>query len=320
MARGSAWLLVIAVAIGGGCSTRDGGGGAGESSADACSNGRDDDGDGLVDCQDPACTVHPWCAAAGTDGGTSTPDGGASTDGAPPACSDPLDIVFVIDVSTSMRDEIERVRTGMDSIWAAASALTSNTRFGLIVFVDNVIAVGGCSSFASIGEMQVEFARWRDFTTSNEQPAGGNMNSDCAENSLDALYAAATECPWRPGATHIVIHATDDTFAERPATLSPNILGSGGIPVQHTYAETVAALVTAEARVGTFAAPGAGEWCGAGTSPNVGQGFHESYMGMGSIPAATGGRAWSIRDVRAGSLDMADAIAEFAEAEYCTLF
>jgi hypothetical protein len=41
---------------------------------------------------------------------------------------------------------------------------------------------------------------------------------------------------------------------------------------------------------------------------------------MDAIPTATGGRAWSIRDVRAGTLDMADAISEFTADEYCTLF
>ena len=318
------WGILLVLLVGG-CSSRsgpDGGASGGETSAEACSNGRDDDGDGLMDCQEPSCAVHAWCGMAGTDGGMTGSDTGTpGVDGMISACSDPLDIVFVIDVSTSMADEIERVRVGMDSIWAAASALTSNTRFGLVVFVDNVIAVGGCSSFASIGEFQAEFARWRDFTTTNNQPAGGNMNSDCAENSLDALHDAANECPWRDGATHIVIHVTDDTFAERPDVLSPPIFGPGGIPVERTYTETVAALVAAEVRVGTFAAPGPREFCGAlEPSINVGPGFHEPYMAMDSIPTATGGRAWSIRDVRAGTLDMAEAIAEFAEDEYCTLF
>jgi hypothetical protein len=236
------------------------------------------------------------------------------------SCGDPLDVVFVIDVSTSMADEIEQVRMGMDRIWTAATMLTSNTQFGLVVFVDDVAVVNGCMPFASLDAMQTEFARWRDFTSSNAQPGGSpESNSDCAENSLDALHAAATMCPWRTGATHIAIHVTDDTFAERPAILS-GFLGIGGIPVAHTYPETVSALVASQVRVGAFAAPGAGEFCGAGTSPNVGQGFHEPYSGMEAIPMATGGRAWSIRDVRAGTLDMADAITEFTRDEYCTLF
>ncbi len=237
-----------------------------------------------------------------------------------PDCVDALDVVFVIDVSTSMADEIDQVRGGMDRIWAAAEALTSDTQFSLVVFVDDVVAVNGCAPFADLATMQAEFVTWREFTTTNGEPAGGtDGNTDCPENSLDALYTAAAACPWRAGATHIAIHVTDDTFVESPLTLS-GFAGIGGIRVQHTYLETVDALVAAEVRVGAFAAPGMGEFCGAGTSANVGQGFHEPYNGAESIPDATGGAVWSIRDVRAGTLDMATAINEFTAAEYCTLF
>ncbi len=262
----------------------------------------------------------------GTDGGAmdGAPDGSPPDSSLPPAdaidCTDALDVVFVIDVSTSMADEIDQVRAGMDRIWTAAEALTTDTQFGLVVFVDAVQAVNGCAPFPDLATMQSEFATWREFTTTNEQPTGtGPSNSDCPENSLDALHTAATVCPWREGATHIAIHVTDDTFVEAPLTLS-GFAGVGGITVQNTYLETIDALVAAEVRVGAFAAPGMGEFCGAGTSANVGQGFHEPYGSAESIPDATGGAVWSIRDVRAGTLDMAEAINEFTEAEYCTLF
>jgi len=323
--------VIVAVCMAGlclsACSERDGdrgGGGDGsETSGDACADGRDNDGDGLVDCDDPACGAYAWCGGGGSDGGGSTdagtrPDTGPPVDGGP-TCAEPLDVVFVIDVSTSMADEVEQIRAGMDSIWAAASSLTSNTQFGLVVFVDDVVAVSSCAPFASKSSMQTEFEEWRAFTSSNAQPGGGaSGNTDCPENSLDALHTAATVCPWRDGATHIAIHVTDDTFAERPATLSGSILGDG-IDVQHTYAETVSALQENMVRVGAFAAP-TGEFCGAGTSSDTARGFLTPYMGMDSIPDATGGRAWSIRDVRSGTLDMAEAINEFTEDEYCTLY
>ncbi|MCC7537985.1 MAG: hypothetical protein IT379_17295, partial [Deltaproteobacteria bacterium] len=53
------------------------------------------------------------------------PDGGPIPP-APP-CSEPLDVVFVLDVSTSMADEVGAIRNGLRSIWDAAHALTSNT-------------------------------------------------------------------------------------------------------------------------------------------------------------------------------------------------
>ncbi|MBZ0121343.1 MAG: hypothetical protein K8H88_30380 [Sandaracinaceae bacterium] len=297
-----------------------------EVDASQCSDAIDNDGDGRTDCDDPACTVHPWCGGSGVDGGGSPLDaGGSRPDAQIPrfdatsSCSAPLDVVFVIDVSTSMRDEISGIRTGIDTIWTTAQSLTTNTQFSLVVFVDNAVAVNGCAPFATVAAMQTELMTWQSFTSSNGQPNGGPSNSDCAENSLDALHLAATTCPWRTGSTRVVIHITDDTFAERPATLS-GVFGIGGIPVQRTYAETVSALVERELRIGAFAAPGEGEYCGAGTSPDVGRGFHDPYLGMPSLPTATGGRAWSIREVRDGSLDMAAAISALLVDEYCTLF
>lgn len=251
------------------------------------------------------------------------PDGGVRDSGPPidaplPLCTAPIDVVFVIDVSTSMADELARIRTGIASIWTAAQALTTDTQFSMIVFVDDVLAVSGCAPFDSVTAMQAEFDSWRTFCASNNNPGGSpGSNMDCPENSLDALYEAAM-CPWRTGATRILVHVTDDTFVERPATLSGTF--GDGVPVQRTYDEVVSALTGAEIRVGAFTAPGAGEECGAGSSPNVGQGFHENYLGRPSIPMATGGRAWSIRDVRAGTLDMATAINELIAAEYCTLY
>ena len=233
-------------------------------------------------------------------------------------CDDPLDVVFVIDTSTSMEDELDQIANGITSVWNAARALTSDTQFGLVVFVDDVVTVNGCANFTTVESLQAEFMNWRDFTSTNRQPAGGgtDSNSDCPENSLDALWAAATTCSWRPSATKLIIHATDDTFAERGVSLS-------GIPIERMYSEVAGVLVSNELRVGSFSAPGAGEFCGAGMSPNVGQGFHEPYLGMETLPNQTGGRAWSIRDVRAGTLDMAAAITELISDEYdeyCTPF
>ncbi len=239
------------------------------------------------------------------------PDGGG-TDGS--GCYQPIDLVFVLDVSTSMMNEFTHLREGIASVYAAADALTTDHTFALVVFVDDVLAVDGCGQFDSASALQAVFDTWRTFCSSNGNPGGaGQQNGDCPENSLDALYTAATVCTWRPGATHIVIHVTDDTFREHPASFS------SGLPAQHTYAETSAALVAAQIRVGAFAqsTPMA---CGAGTSANTAQGFFVSYNGMTPLPDATHGRVWDIADVRSGALDMATAINELIVAEHCAPF
>ncbi|MCB9602983.1 MAG: hypothetical protein H6721_09890 [Sandaracinus sp.] len=257
--------------------------------------------------------------AARVDGGGGGVDGGVPRDAsfvdAPPTtCGAPIDLVFVLDVSTSMDDEIDAVAAGTERIWEAATALTPDVQLGLVVFVDSVVPVNGCGAFASYSALSSELrSRWLPFTESNEQPPSGGNNSDCAENSLDALYAAATQCPWREGATRMVVHVTDDTFAEPPTSLS-------GVTVQRSYLETLSALTAREIRVGAFATPSPGNECALGPTPLAGQGFHESYGAQTAIPVATGGRAWNLRDVRGGTLDMATAISELIEDEYCTLY
>jgi hypothetical protein len=286
-----------------------------ESSAAECSNGRDDDGDGHVDCDDQDCDA--ICVAGGGDSGTMPmPDAQFTDTNHTSGCFDPIDLVFVLDVSTSMMDEFTHLREGIASIYAAADALTHDHTFGLIVFVDDVLVVNGCSSFASATDLQAEFDTWRSFCSSNGNPGGASQdNSDCPENSLDALYDAATMCTWRPGATHIAIHVTDDTFRESPARFG----GPGGVQAMHTYQQTLDALVAAQVRVGAFA-QSTPAFCGAGTSANTAQGFFVSYNGATPLPDATNGRVWDIADVRSGSLDMATSINELIAASHCQPF
>lgn len=319
-----ATLLALAAAtLLGGCTREPA---AREDDVGECSNGRDDDGDGLTDCAEAACAVHTSCGG-GEDGGGGGGDAGdagppdASLYDAPPViCVDPIDLVFVLDVSTSMASEATRLREGIGSIFTAADALTADHTFGLVVFVDDELVVNGCSSFTTAASLQAEFDHWRTFCSTNGNPGGsGGTNSDCAENSLDAIHAATTMCTWRAGATHLLIHVTDDTFEEPPYVYSEDFFGGGGVPAVHRYGEVVDALVANEIRVGAFAMEVA-EDCGAGTSDDTARGFFTPYDGMPSLPTATGGRVWSMAAVRGGSLDMATAISEMITDEHCTVF
>jgi hypothetical protein len=288
-----------------------------------CSNGSDDDEDGLLDCADPDCIIYAICA--GTDGGGVDAGAGDANGDAPRVdanlemCAAPIDLTFVLDVSTSMAMEAGALRDGIGRIFAAAQALTTDTRFGLVVFVDDALVVGSCSGFASAADLQTEFDRWRAFCASNDSPVSEFNNSDCAENSLDAIWAAATQCTWRPEATHILIHVTDDTFEEPPYVYSEDFFTGAGVPAVNDYADVSRALVTREIRVGAFAME-VPEDCGGSMSRDTARGFFTPYMGMPSLPMATGGRVWDIRDVRSGTLDMATAITEMVENEYCTVF
>src|SRR5688500_11526174 len=108
MQHGSSWsrglilLCAVGAVVGGaGCAS-------GESSVDQCSNARDDDSDGLTDCADPACRVYAFCT--GADGGAADAgprDAAPRPDGA--RCGRPLELVLVLDVSSSMEDELARL-------------------------------------------------------------------------------------------------------------------------------------------------------------------------------------------------------------------
>jgi hypothetical protein len=111
------------------------------------------------------------------------------------------------------------------------------------------------------------------------------VNRDCPENSLDAIFEAATTCTFRPGSTRVFIHATDDTFVERPGVLSGE--WGGGVFVASTYNEVQNALTTRAIHFSALAWSGAGEFCGAGTSPDTGQGFHADFGALSSLPLTT---------------------------------
>lgn len=284
-----------------------------ELSAAECSDGLDNDKDGLLDCGDTSCRVFTFCGGntgpdAGLDGG---PRDAVVLD-SPTSCGDTIDVVFVLDVSTSMGDDLDRIRQGLVSIWNTARGLAADAQFSMVVFVDDVVAVNHCAPFDSVTSMQAAFDTWRDFCSTDTNPKSGRPTLDCPENSLDALYVAATECPWRSPSTRIIVHVTDDTFDERPHSLS-------GIPVEHTYPEVIDALRTEMIRVGVFATP-SGEatwWC---SGPTTGIGFFEDYGSLMSIPTQASGRAWNINEVRDGSVNMSDAISELVTDEFCTLF
>jgi hypothetical protein len=289
---------------------------------DACSNGVDDDGDSFIDCADTACRLFSFCLG-GRDAGppdVGTPDSNIGDVGDAPAsvCTEPLDVVFVIDVSTSMAGELADVQEGLAGIWDTASRLSTSPRFGLVVFVDDALAVNNCAPFATREDLAAELNRWQTFCATNRSPTSALANTDCAENSLDAMSTAITECTWRADATHVLVHITDDTFAERPAVLSGAF--GPGILVAATYPEVGSALVAQQIRVGAFAMNGRGDSCGAGTSPDVGRGFHMGYGSELSLPERTGGAVWDLRMVRTGALDMGTAIQGLLEREQCTVF
>ena len=266
---------------------------------------------------------------AGSSGGTSTP-APAGTSGAvddddtvpeiiydlavpdappvPEGCVQDVDIVFVMDVSTTMGSFIDTLADSILQIDSALGdfALPDDPHYGLVVFVDDAEVINEGMPYTDAETLKADFEMWAAFTSSNQQVGGGNSNTTWPENSLDALYLAAEEFEWREDTTRIIIHATDDTFWEGPAT-------QNGVMILHDYPETVTALQNNTARVFAMADMIGGS-C---ECLDVAPGWFVDYNGMPAIPEATDGGIVDINDVLSGTVSIADAITTAVEESYC---
>ena len=236
-------------------------------------------------------------------------DGDGNPDG-PTTCDENVDIVFVMDVSTSMDAFLDKLADEILVVDQALQALDlpGEPHYGLVVFVDDYALLLGGAPYPDVQTLRADFLQWSAFTSSNQQVGGGNSNYTWTENSLDALYAAATGFQWRPADStlRMVIHTTDDTFWEGPRV-------ANGVQIERGYAETVEALQQAEVRVFSFTAALGGS-C---TCENVTAGWSAPYMGMDPIPMATDGAVFPIEEVLSGQLSLSAGINDAVEDKMC---
>lgn len=296
--------LLLALLILAGCRDR--------SARENCGDGVDNDGDGRTDCADDACASVPACMGPDAGPYDAGPPGADAPfvladaqgpDAGPVSECGPLDVVFVLDVSTSMEGSLDALRAGIGEVWDSATALSPDPRFSMIVFVDDALAVNGCAPFATVDELRASFDTWRTFCSSNQSPVSRAENYDFPENSLDALYLASTACTFREGATRIVVHVTDDTFLEAPETFS------GSVPCMHTFPQVSRAYVALQLRLASFH-----------DTVDHPEGFSRPWGSAPGLVDATGGSSFSLDDVVRGRVSMGDSIRDFVEAEFCTPF
>lgn len=262
-------------------------------------------------------------------------------------CQDSIDLVFVLDMSSSMNFVMNKLSTEIDSVVAAANALAQQhgakeTHFGLVPFVDNhVLDLGGA---AEGGKVHLDGVSLRaafnyhvqTFMNANRNPGDGpngpdTQNPICEENALDALYAAAVEFPWRDTATHLIVLATDDTFLERPdnygdrdgdgLTDKQDFPREGDYPALRTVPETVEVLREKLIRVFTFTARGnATRQCG--TPRRLpwearAAGWSAPYWNNPPLPQSTDGLDYDLNLVRTGQLSLSATINEIVLNTHC---
>lgn len=307
------------------------------------------------------CTVSSPPGTPRTDSGTSEPsdagqswwsppDTGPRRDVGPPPprpiCEDVVDVVFVLDVSSSMNFVLERLENEVARVVDAAAELAPNPHFGFIGYVDNyAFGLGGSLEGGKVhteaSTLQAAFREFLEtYTRPNRNPGDGpsgptTQNPICEENALDAIYAAATEFPWRDNATRVIIVATDDTFIERPdnygdrdgdgQTNRTDFPREGDYPALRTMEEAVTAAQQARIRVFSFTRltpPGIFSSSRCGTPrrlawSQITDGWSTPYNGAPPIPEATDARNFDLDQVRSGSLSLADTINEVVVESYC---
>ncbi|MBA3392791.1 MAG: hypothetical protein H0T89_09110 [Deltaproteobacteria bacterium] len=293
-----------------------------------------------------ALTVFAACGPGARSGGGGDDvevDAAPTVDAAP--CEDVVDVVFVLDTSSSMGFVLSQLEMQIAQVVSASNALAPDAHFGLIVFqdnhfVDNTGPLEGGKVHTAAATLQTAFRNYRDnYTNNNRNPGDGisgptTQNPICEENSLDALYAATDSFPWRTNATRVVILATDDTFLERPdnygdrdgdgMTNKTDFPREGHYPALRTLTETVGALRTGRIRVFSFSRitqPSFLDRCGTGRRlpwADITDGWSTPYKTEMPIPVQTDGDNFDLDQVKSGSLSLSATINKVVLDSYCT--
>lgn len=287
------------------------------------------------------------------DSGDGDSGDGDGTDTGGPSCEQDIDVVFVVDVSGSMVPALSKLLAEVGKVNDALEAkkLPSKPHYGLVTFVDDVVVANGGNPYPDIDALKTAVNLEVQTTQINPaRQAGGALepNLSWPENSLDALYAAATMFKWRDAdSTHrTIIHITDASFWDLKAVSSakgdPMMLEPPGgcsvaampltgvctmVSSKHSYDETIAALQSAKIWANTFAARTGGPPSATpapashgtfrGVDVDVGIGFHEPYNGKPSIAKSSGGLAWDVDEVYDGKISLATPINEAIAATQC---
>lgn len=216
---------------------------------------------------------------------------------ADPTTLPPLDLVFVLDISTTM-DELADLRGAILHLFELAPKSGLDVRMGLTSFGNDVV-VHGDGAFLD----RASFTRELD---SQLLDGGPNpdlprqlLNFDYPENILDALYRAATRFDFRPGARRYLLLMTDDTFREPPEVFSD------GTPATFSYREVSEQLRDSGVRLFSV------------HDSRKGRGLSSSYRGEPSLVEATDGMWFDLEAVESGALDLDALLVDLASGPRC---
>lgn len=209
----------------------------------------------------------------------------------PPVPATPLDVVLVVDVSTTM-GATAALRAALPAFFETAESAGVDLRVGLVTFVNDVVVHGGggfLDRAAIVGELDSQLdpeTGGPDLTLPRHQ-----LNFDFAENSLGALLRAARDFAFRPDARRTLLLVTDDTFLEPPATFSD------GTPATASYDDVQRALDERGLTLHAVHASAAG------------RGLSSNFDGEPPLVRATGGNWLELAD----AIERDDALPRFLD-------
>lgn len=109
-----------------------------------------------------------------------------------------VDVIFVLDETESMRDNIRGIRAYVDFLFEAFNRNGRDATFGLVTFTDTTRKLGQTDDLGT-------FKNWLFHI-------GVDGGGDIAEAGLDALMAAVNEMKFRNGAQRFIVLASDAAF------------------------------------------------------------------------------------------------------------
>ena len=109
-----------------------------------------------------------------------------------------VDIIFVLDETASMVDNIRGIRAYVDFLFEAMAREGRDATFGLVTFTDKPKTYGRTDDLGT-------FKNWLF-------KIGVDGGGDIAEAGLDGLMTAVTETKFRKGAQRLIILASDGAF------------------------------------------------------------------------------------------------------------
>ncbi len=213
---------------------------------------------------------------------------------------EPLDLVFILDVSTTM-DEMAALRGAIEDIFDFVRANSLDVRFGLTTFENEVVVhrrgefLDREAFFAELDSQLVEGA-W----VPNPELPRQLLNFDFPENILDALYFSTTDFRFREGARRYFLLMTDASFLEPPSTFSD------GTPVLHSYAEVRDALAGHQVKLFSVHASGHGA------------GLSSAYRSQDPLVEASEGSWFNLSDVSRGRLTLDTLLGDLVMGQPCT--